>query len=99
VTLLLAHTATESADTQASMIYMVRNIQTYHIESRRWEDIAYNFLVGCDGSVYEGRGWNRVGAHTYGYNQRAIGISFVGTFIRTLPPKISLKACKLLIEK
>ena len=38
-----------------------------------WSDIGYNFVVGEDGNVYEGRGWNSVGAHTYGYNNRSIG--------------------------
>lgn len=38
-----------------------------------WSDIGYNFLVGEDGSVYEGRGWTTVGAHCYGYNSRSIG--------------------------
>lgn len=85
--------------TQAETVFMVRNIQTYHIESNNWHDIAYNFLIGCDGNVYEGRGWDKVGAHTYGYNKKAIGISFIGCFISILPPEISLNACKLLIKK
>lgn len=33
-------------------------MQTFHIESRGWGDIAYNFLVGGDGSIYVGRGWD-----------------------------------------
>lgn len=94
-----AHTATETADTQAGMVYMVRNIQCFHIESRRWHDIAYNFLVGNDGNVYEGRGWQRIGAHTHGYNSRGIGISFVGCFMNELPAKVAIEACKLLIER
>ncbi|XP_058811205.1 peptidoglycan-recognition protein LE isoform X1 [Topomyia yanbarensis] len=96
---VISHTATETADTQAGMVYMVRNIQCFHIESRRWHDIAYNFLVGNDGNVYEGRGWKRIGSHTYGYNSRGIGISFVGCFMNELPAKIALQACKLLIER
>ncbi|XP_055585850.1 peptidoglycan-recognition protein LE [Uranotaenia lowii] len=96
---VISHTATESADTQAGMIYMVRNIQCFHIESRRWNDIAYNFLVGNDGNVYEGRGWKRIGAHTAGYNSQAIGISFVGCFMKELPEQIALDACRLLIER
>jgi peptidoglycan recognition protein LE len=80
------------------MILLVRTIQQFHVESRKWDDIAYNFLIGCDGNIYEGRGFNTVGAHTYGYNRKSIGISFVGTFMRNLPPKVSLELCKLLIE-
>jgi N-acetylmuramoyl-L-alanine amidase len=38
-----------------------------------WMDLGYSFLVGGDGQVYEGRGWNHSGAHTYGYNSRGVG--------------------------
>ena len=95
---IISHTASESSSTQAEMTYIVRLIQGFHIESRKFSDIGYNFLVGNDGNVYEGRGWNRVGAHTYGYNRRAIGISFVGCFMNMLPEKVAIEACKLLIQ-
>jgi len=38
-----------------------------------WDDIGYNFLIGENGLVYEGRGWKYVGAHRSGYNNRSIG--------------------------
>ena len=38
-----------------------------------WDDIGYSFMIGGDGSVFEGRGWDRVGAHTYGFNKRSLG--------------------------
>lgn len=38
-----------------------------------WWDIGYSFMVGEDGNVYEGRGWDQVGAHTYGYNTVGLG--------------------------
>lgn len=96
---IISHTGSEDALTQAENVYLVRNIQCFHIESRRWNDIAYNFLIGSDGNVYEGRGWKVVGAHTYGYNKKSVGISFIGCFMRELPPPVSLQACKLLIER
>jgi N-acetylmuramoyl-L-alanine amidase len=52
---IISHTATESATTQAEMTYLVRIIQGFHIESRKLQDIQYNFLVGNDGNVYEGK--------------------------------------------
>jgi N-acetylmuramoyl-L-alanine amidase len=36
-------------------------------------DIGYNFLIGEDGNVYEGRGWDEVGDHTFGYNFASLG--------------------------
>ncbi|GFQ92964.1 hypothetical protein TNCT_197241, partial [Trichonephila clavata] len=34
---------------------------------KEYADISYNFLVGGDGQINEGRGWKAVGAHTNSY--------------------------------
>ena len=36
------------------------------MDSNGWFDIGYNFIVGEDGNVYEGRGWTKIGAHSPG---------------------------------
>lgn len=36
--------------------WRVRQIQNFHMDTRGWADIAYNFLVCQHGEVYEGRG-------------------------------------------
>ena len=40
-----------------------------------WSDIGYNFIVGEDGNVYEGRGWGIRGAHagTSSLNEISLG--------------------------
>ncbi|CAG5007214.1 unnamed protein product [Parnassius apollo] len=96
---IITHTATESCSTQSQCVLRVRLIQTYHIESRGWYDIGYNFLVGGDGSVYYGRGWDYIGAHTKGYNKYSIAIAFIGTFNNEEPPKQQVDACKKIIEQ
>lgn len=58
----------------------IRGIQDFHMASRGWLDIGYNFLVRIDGTVYEGRGWTKVGAHADGHNTSDIGIAFIGDF-------------------
>ncbi len=50
-----------------------------------WSDIGYSFLMGGDGNLYEGRGYNRQGAHTSGYNSVGYGLSFIGDFTSQLP--------------
>jgi N-acetylmuramoyl-L-alanine amidase len=50
------------------------------MNTNRWSDIGYNFVVGEDGNVYEGRGWDNVGAHAPAYNPRGIGICIIGDF-------------------
>lgn len=57
----------------------VREIQRFHISGRGWADIAYNFLIGKDGTIYEGRGFEVMGAHTYGSNDDP-GVAFIGDF-------------------
>lgn len=84
---------------KASCTYRVRVIQTFHIESRGWDDIGYNFLVGGDGAVYVGRGWDIQGRHTKGYNEKSICIAFIGTFSKIVPPKRQLCAAQRIIAK
>lgn len=69
------------------------------MDSWNWDHVGYNFMVGGDGRVYEGRGWDYLGAHTKGYNHWSIGISFLGTFTKEKPEDRQLKACELLIAE
>ncbi|XP_065365266.1 peptidoglycan-recognition protein LE-like [Calliphora vicina] len=88
----IGYTATTSSTVQARNIGIIRDYQGFN-------DIIYNFFIGCDGIVYEGRGWGVEGEHTVGYNHKSIGIAFVGNFKRELPPERVLKACRNLITR
>ena len=63
-----------------------------------WDDIGYNFLIGEDGQAYEGRSWDRTGAHTRGWNDVAIAFSVMGNFMEKLPNEATLDAVKGMIE-
>lgn len=67
--------------------------------TRKWNDIGYNFLVGGDGAVYVGRGWNMEGAHTRGHNRKSICIAFIGNFDSIAPPTRQLCAAQNLIAE
>lgn len=54
-----------------------RDIQRFHMETRDWADVGYNFLVRA-GKIYEGRGWDVLGAHIGGHNTDGIGVCFIG---------------------
>lgn len=56
----------------------VRQIQNYQMDTRGWVDIGYNFLVDRDGHIYEGRGWDTIGAHIAGHNTESIGVCHIG---------------------
>ncbi|XP_038214256.1 peptidoglycan-recognition protein LB-like [Zerene cesonia] len=76
----------------------MRAMQDTHMITNGWADIGYNFAVGSDGVVYEGRGWNRVGAHAVGYNVNSVGIVLIGDWVSAVPPKHQLDAVKDLIN-
>lgn len=50
------------------------------------DDIRYNFLIGQDGVIYEGRGWGVVGQHTSGEDDTSIGMTvFIINNSRIIP--------------
>jgi len=77
----------------------VREIQDFHMgPGRNWWDIGYNFLIGEDGRIYEGRGFDAQGAHCTGWNTISYGFSMMGSFEEELPNEKALDAAKQLIE-
>ncbi|XP_004520320.1 peptidoglycan-recognition protein SC2-like [Ceratitis capitata] len=94
---VIHHTASAYCSTQADCSQQVRNIQKYHMDSSGWDDIGYNFLIGGDGQVYEGRGWNIVGAHVTNRNSKSIGISFIGNYNNNRPTAAQINAAKALL--
>uniref|UniRef100_UPI0037E97DBE N-acetylmuramoyl-L-alanine amidase-like n=1 Tax=Semicossyphus pulcher TaxID=241346 RepID=UPI0037E97DBE len=65
----------------------MRSMQRFHQEDRGWSDIGYSFVVGSDGYVYEGNGWNLLGTHTRGRNSMGYGVSIIGNYTATLPSR------------
>jgi len=56
----------------------MRNVENYHVNTRGWTGIGYSFVIAHDGTIFEGRGWGRSGAHTEGRNSTAAGVCFMG---------------------
>jgi len=92
------HTAGATCNSKDTCSRVARQTQIFHMDTNKWADIGYSFLVGGDGRIYEGRGWTGVGAHTYNYNSKAIGISFMGNFDKVQPNAAMLKAARSLID-
>lgn len=54
--LLLHHTQTPNGETGDRVAARIRSMYNYHTSSAKgWPDVAYNFLVAADGSIWEGR--------------------------------------------
>ncbi|KPI98915.1 Peptidoglycan-recognition protein LB [Papilio xuthus] len=77
----------------------MRSMQEFHQVTRNWVDIGYNFAVGGDGVVYEGRGWTNIGAHASEYISVSIGIVLIGDWVSSVPPAHQLQTAKKLIAK
>ena len=95
---VIHHTAGNSCNSQSTCAAQMRNVQNDHMSNRGWSDIGYNFCVGGDALVYEGRGWGRQGVHSPSFNSRSVGICFIGSFGSALPPLAARNNAQSLIR-
>lgn len=70
------HTVTSSVDPARQL----RGIQNFHMNTRGWCDVGYHFLIGTNGTIYEGRPLHLLGTHVGNNNSGNIGISYIGCF-------------------
>ncbi|CBY14000.1 unnamed protein product [Oikopleura dioica] len=77
----------------------VKKVQDYHMDGNGWWDVGYNFLIGEDGRIYEGRGFHIQGAHCSGWNTQTLGFTIMGSFISDLPNSRALNAAKQLMRE
>ncbi|XP_060566740.1 peptidoglycan recognition protein 1-like [Ruditapes philippinarum] len=95
--MFIHHGASDFCFTRTDCIQMMKNYQTYQIDFLGFTDIGYSFVVGEDGNVYEARGWDAVGAHTYGYNDVGLAICVIGDFTNRVPNDAAVNAVKQMI--
>lgn len=77
---------------------VVRSYWDYHVNSRGWADIGYNWLVDPNGIIYEGRGDRIRGAHSPCMNAVSAGICFIGNYEdSTQPSSAGMQALKDMI--
>ena len=70
----------------------VFDVEKYHVLNNGWMAIGYNYWIGFDGTVWEGRGLN-VGAGIAGHNSHVISVGLQGDFMTQSPTKEQYKAC------
>jgi hypothetical protein len=90
------HTVNANGYTRAEVPGIIRSIYAYHVRSRGWSDIGYNFLVDRFGRIWEGRygGVDRavVGAHTLGFNDDSFAASAIGNYQIVKPSAAMIQA-------
>ncbi|MBI5650568.1 MAG: N-acetylmuramoyl-L-alanine amidase [Chloroflexi bacterium] len=60
--------------------YDIRSVQSKHMFERGMWDIAYHYVIGQDGTIYEGRDVGVRGRHVEESNTGKIGVLFLGDF-------------------
>lgn len=87
---IVHHSASANGYSQGEVPSIIRGIQAFHMDSRGWDDIAYNFVVDRFGVVWEGRagGVDKavVGGHAAGFNTFSTGVVALGDFTSAAPP-------------
>jgi len=95
------HTADRNNYTRAQVPAMIRAMYAYHVKSRGWCDLGYNFLVDKFGRTFEGRYGGMqlpvLGAHTGAFNSNSFGVSLIGNFEKTKPTRSMLEATARII--
>ena len=91
------HTAgSNDYSTMAEAAQQIRNDQRYHMVSRGWCDLGYNFVVDKWGNIYEGRANSLnapvIGVHAGGFNTGTVGISMLGNFSSVGTPAAMIDA-------
>jgi hypothetical protein len=75
---------------------VVRSYWSYHVNSRGWKDIGYNYLIDKFGNLYMGRyndNWPNIdalGAHTGVCNPYSFAICCIGDYATTPLPQVAL---------
>jgi len=95
----------EEATEEAEHEYL-RGTQAFHMDTRGFSDIAYSFGIMASGRIYEARGWDRVGGHTFNHNSISLAAEFAGNYhpnvpgvVTRMPTEIAIDAARFLISE
>jgi len=72
-------------------------IQNLHMDKGGYSDIGYHFIIGPDGTLFQGRPLHVRGAHTQGFNTGTVGIVLLGNIEIIEPTQEQLKVLESLV--
>lgn len=93
------HTGEHAGLADLPELEVLRRVERYHRNERKWCAIGYHYIVGKDGRIYEGRPVKYQGAHVLSNNEHNIGISVAGDFMRKLPNARQLRALEAFLDE
>jgi hypothetical protein len=65
-------------------------IARYHVEHWDWAGIGYHYLVGDDGTIFQGNKLESISSHATSANPISVGICFLGNFSKQVPTQKQL---------
>lgn len=57
--------------------FRAKDIDAWH-RNQGWAGIGYHYVIDLDGTVEKGRDESKAGAHCVGYNNKSLGICYIG---------------------
>nr|CAD7568195.1 unnamed protein product [Timema californicum] len=78
---IISDTATRPCTDLSDCTTLVKEIQESHMKDYNYSDIDYSFLVGGDGRIYEGWGWENRGTHTKSCCFNCLEVAFIGSYL------------------
>ena len=95
------HTLSLNGYSRSRAASVVLGVCLFHRNSRGWNDIGYDFLVDRYGTIFEGRAGGIdspvIGAQAGGFNSESTGVSMIGTFTSSAPPKAAMNSLARLL--
>uniref|UniRef100_T1JM29 Peptidoglycan recognition protein family domain-containing protein n=1 Tax=Strigamia maritima TaxID=126957 RepID=T1JM29_STRMM len=91
------HTNTRECITDDECMSSVKEFEAFHREILGDEDLDVHFLIGGNGLIYEGLGWDAQGLHTPEF-PNDFGVAFIGTFNDSPANELMMNAFEDLIE-
>ncbi len=76
---------------------VVKGYWDYHVNTRGWSDIGYNWLIDPNGVLYEGRGDKIRGAHSPCMNGSSTGICLIGQYSASQPNATIITALEQMV--
>ncbi|XP_054260309.1 peptidoglycan-recognition protein 1-like [Macrosteles quadrilineatus] len=89
------HTSTEPCYDREECAQVLRRIQNDQLATVELHDMTFNFMIGGDGAVYEGRGWYKEPHRPLLYEyleNRGIEVAYIGEYEDVPPPPEMLRA-------
>lgn len=93
--IVVHHSAGNTVSTDYAAV--VKGYWDFHVNTRGWADIGYNWLIDPNGVLYEGRGDKIRGAHSACMNGTSTGICVIGEYSTHQPNNTMVTALEQMI--